>query len=77
MEPGQPKRGIQGMSEQNIDERIDSIVHEVSGIGEAWLKTGGKIAGTALEATAEGLRSTVDAMERLGNALKEAVNERF
>ena len=64
------------MSESNHEERIDSMVDDVVRIGEAWLKTAGTIAGTALEATGEGLRATVEAMERLGNALKEAVAER-
>ena len=76
MEPGPQERGVQNMSESNNDERIDSMVDDVVGIGEAWLKTAGTIAGTALEATSEGLRATVEAMERLGNAVKEAVAER-
>ncbi len=63
------------MSERNDDERIDSMIEELMGIGEAWLRTAGKVTGTAIEATGEGLRATVDAIERLGSALKEAVAE--
>ncbi|MBW2267277.1 MAG: hypothetical protein JRH16_01780 [Deltaproteobacteria bacterium] len=64
------------MSERNNDERIETMVDELVGIGEAWLRTAGKVTGTAIEATGEGLRSTVDAIERLGTAVKEAVAER-
>ena len=64
------------MSESNNDERIDSMIDEAVGLGEVWLKTAGKIAGTAIEAAGEGLRSTSAAMERLGNAVRDAVAER-
>lgn len=62
--------------ENNNDERIDSMLDDVVGIGEAWLKAAGTITGTAIEAASEGLRATVDAMERLGSAVKEAAADR-
>jgi hypothetical protein len=64
------------MSESKSDERIEAMVDDVVGIAEVWLKTAGTIAGTVLEAAGGGIRATVDALERLGHAVKEAAGER-
>lgn len=64
------------MDENTNDERIETMVDEVVGIGEAWLKVAGTLAGTAIEAVGEGLRGTLDALERLGTTVKDAADER-
>lgn len=64
------------MSETTTEDRVEQALHEVVGISETWLKTAGKIAETAIEATGEGLRATLAAVERLGEALWEAGSER-
>ncbi|NQZ98163.1 MAG: hypothetical protein HRU01_16750 [Myxococcales bacterium] len=51
---------------------LDTTIDELVNIGSGWLRSGAAAASSALSAVAEGMRTTSDALERLGKSLEDS-----